>query len=553
MEWKEVAAPDGSVFYYNARTGISSWEKPNELKSEEEKLSGWSKMRGPEGKIYYYNSIYKKSTWEEPKEFTEAREKIEAINRSKDQSKEFILSNNDFTRKSQQQIIDSKEKPLNYSRMTNDELSKVFKDFLKKNGVTSTWGWEDADRMLGSEEVWKAIKTYNQRKQYFTEYIKECKVKEKEEYRMKKEKLRLNFKMMLEEDPTITSESNYIDYIAKFYQDERWRALDEKEREDQFEDHLDDLERKEEEEKNIIIETKLKNFKQFLYDKRVNWTTRWRDFISTYPLGDISIKEKYEKARVFIEYVDSIYKEEMHLKAKEREEREFMNRENFRELVVKDIKKGIISYKTKWSEYVAKLYKRYKEEKEMVYWNLLGQEGSEPKDIFFDMKNELKEEFRRVKDLFKSIVKVNVIKIPYNISYEGFIQILSKFKEFEMIEEYAKYYLYSYFTKKHKDKDERSGYRTEKKAMKKLRSYLIKKHMISKESLYSEELYEKIRSTGKFDILNKKQIKDVFDEVKQSNNLEESSGESAVNVCKVIKKDLSTIINYEIEKEDGEL
>eukprot|EP00967_Tisochrysis_lutea_P077792 scaffold105698_cov22-Tisochrysis_lutea.AAC.1 len=36
-DWTEHTAPDGRKYYYNAKLGKSSWEKPEELMSDKEK------------------------------------------------------------------------------------------------------------------------------------------------------------------------------------------------------------------------------------------------------------------------------------------------------------------------------------------------------------------------------------------------------------------------------------------------------------------------------------------------------------------------------------
>ena len=35
-QWKEHQAPDGRLYYYNSESKISSWQKPDELKSKAE-------------------------------------------------------------------------------------------------------------------------------------------------------------------------------------------------------------------------------------------------------------------------------------------------------------------------------------------------------------------------------------------------------------------------------------------------------------------------------------------------------------------------------------
>ena len=71
VEWTEHKAPDGRVYYFNKGTGQSLWDKPEELKSEEEKalpVSPWKEHVSDAGKKYYFNSVTKQSLWEIPKE-----------------------------------------------------------------------------------------------------------------------------------------------------------------------------------------------------------------------------------------------------------------------------------------------------------------------------------------------------------------------------------------------------------------------------------------------------------------------------------------------------
>jgi len=78
--WTEHHAPDGRKYYYNTTTRQSKWEKPDEMKSEEEILLSkcpWKEYKADSGKAYYYNSATKESVWTIPKELQELKEKIE--------------------------------------------------------------------------------------------------------------------------------------------------------------------------------------------------------------------------------------------------------------------------------------------------------------------------------------------------------------------------------------------------------------------------------------------------------------------------------------------
>lgn len=87
--WTVHTAPDGRTYYYNRALGKSSWEKPAEMMSQEDKniyysnperndkgasltsavaapSSEWGEFTAPDGKKYYYNRVTKESRWTLP-------------------------------------------------------------------------------------------------------------------------------------------------------------------------------------------------------------------------------------------------------------------------------------------------------------------------------------------------------------------------------------------------------------------------------------------------------------------------------------------------------
>lgn len=77
--WTEHKSPDGRIFYYHKATKRSSWEKPEEWKTEAEKAvtaCPWKEYKTGEGKIYFYNPSTQESVWKCPKELKELREKL---------------------------------------------------------------------------------------------------------------------------------------------------------------------------------------------------------------------------------------------------------------------------------------------------------------------------------------------------------------------------------------------------------------------------------------------------------------------------------------------
>jgi pre-mRNA-processing factor 40 len=69
--WAEYTTPEGRKYYFNKETKASAWEKPDELKSPEERAIAacpWKEYT-TDGRKYYYNTITKQSEWEIPLEY----------------------------------------------------------------------------------------------------------------------------------------------------------------------------------------------------------------------------------------------------------------------------------------------------------------------------------------------------------------------------------------------------------------------------------------------------------------------------------------------------
>jgi FF domain len=57
--------------------------------------------------------------------------------------------------------------------LSKEEAIAVFKDALKDAGVSSTWRWDDAQRVTVHDIRIKALKTIAERKQIFNQFIDE--------------------------------------------------------------------------------------------------------------------------------------------------------------------------------------------------------------------------------------------------------------------------------------------------------------------------------------------------------------------------------------------
>ncbi|VDN14303.1 unnamed protein product [Dibothriocephalus latus] len=73
--WVEHTSHDGRKYYYNTVTKVTTWEKPDELKTTAERLLAlcpWKEHKSDSGKPYYFNTQTKQSVWTKPQELADA-------------------------------------------------------------------------------------------------------------------------------------------------------------------------------------------------------------------------------------------------------------------------------------------------------------------------------------------------------------------------------------------------------------------------------------------------------------------------------------------------
>lgn len=430
---------------------------------------------------------------------------------------------------------------LEIDKLPKAEKHKLFKDQLRKAGVTATWKWEDAERVLYAEPIWKSIKTFQEKRSLFNEYVRDCKTKEREDIKLKKEKLKCKFRQMLEEDTTLNSNSKFSEALTKYCYDERWRSIDERDREEIFQDYIDVLFKKEEDEWKADREYKKKLFMKSLEEKAIASNVKWKEILQIYN-NDILFQsmEKVDQIETFAEYITKLEKYEMKKNEEDKQYQAYINREKFKDMLHNYLEQNRITMFTKWKDFVHEI--KNKEE----YINLLGQSGSTPRDFFNDVIMVLTAEFKKNKKILKQILRENTIKFASNISYEAYNDILVQYKEYASIRADMKPVLYDYLIRKVKEK-EREHNKREIKIANKMYSYIQRKKLVIGNYMEFEEALPLIRQHKKFMPISDENLRFAFLIVKEmvKNNVKVNEGENMV-----IKRNGSENDN---EKEDGEM
>ena len=390
-----------------------------------------------------------------------------------------------------------------------EELYRKFKEKLKVLGITITWKWEDASRLLFNEPEWKAIRTFSEKRNLFNEYINDLKNKEREEIYLKREKNKAKFRQLLSEDNTINSDSTYTEAMSRLSYDERWRAVDEKEREDVFEDYIDLIYKKEEDEWKKEREVKKKLFLEKLKFKKIKSDTLWKNICIEFKDDPVfASMEKIDRIQAFADYITTLEAEEKREKKEKEKYQGYLNREKFRELLQISVEEKKLNMDTKWREYVSEIKDREE------YLNMLGQEGSTPLELFQDKIYELKKDYKKVKKIFKEIITKNKIEIKYKISFEEFDNLISQYREGKIISIDMKKLLYEHIKKKLEEKEIIHNKHSNNIANK-LYSYLQRKKLILRDDCPFDEAYEKIKKLKKFENLSESNVREGYSILKQ--------------------------------------
>ena len=251
--WTEHKAPDGRIYYYNAATRQSSWEKPDSLKSASELLlskCAWKEYTSDTGKTYYHNVETKESVWSIPPELAELKKKIEDDSKAKEAKAsggtEESKDKNGSVDEAAKAAKEAAEKsaleasmaatlaamggappPTKESTPTSSgenagsstpqvvfkdkkEAMEAFKDLLRERNVPSTANWETALKLINKDPRWEYLCKLAEKKQVFNAYKIQRQKEEKEEQRLKAKKNKEDLEEMLLTNERVTSTMKYF-------------------------------------------------------------------------------------------------------------------------------------------------------------------------------------------------------------------------------------------------------------------------------------------------------------------------------------------------------
>ncbi|PHT67135.1 hypothetical protein T459_31560 [Capsicum annuum] len=268
----------------------------------------------------------------------------------------------------------------------------AFKTLLESANIGSDCTWDQAMRAVINDWRYGALKSLGERKQAFNEVSLQKKL-EAEKRRVKQKKAREHFRIMLEDCKELSPSSRWSKAISLFEHDERFKAVERaKDREDLFEDYVEELEKKEhakalEEQKRNRVE-----YLEFLKScDFIKASSQWRKVQDRLEADErCSRLEKIDRLEIFQEYIrdlESKEEEQRKLRMEELRKAERKNRDEFRKLMEEHVAAGILNAKTNWRDYCIKI-------KDFAAYLAVSSNtsGSTAKDLFTDVMDELEKQ-----------------------------------------------------------------------------------------------------------------------------------------------------------------
>ncbi|XP_076018019.1 pre-mRNA-processing factor 40 homolog A isoform X1 [Genypterus blacodes] len=490
--WTEHKSLDGRTYYYNTETKQSTWEKPDELKSNAEQMLSkcpWKEYKSDTGKPYYYNSQTKESRWTKPKELEDLEGMIKAeengtveaaapgtapapatlaenvpaaapameVDMAPAVSEELVpqpvplhtaevktadtpvaAAENSAPVETTVSIeVVKEERPelqkITYKWNTKEEAKQAFKELLKEKGVSSNSSWEQAMKMIINDPRYSALPKLSEKKQAFNAYKVQTEKEEKEEARIKYKESKETFQRFLENHDKMTSTTRYKKAEQMFNELEVWSCVPERDRQEIYEDVLFYLSKKEKEQAKQLRKRNWEALKNILDNMaNVTYRTTWSE-AQQYLLDNPTFAEDEELQNMDKE--DALICFEEHIRALEKEEEEEKQKTLLRE------RRRQRKNREAFQKFLDELHD-HGQLHSMSAWmemyptlssdirfaNMLGQPGSTPLDLFKFYVEDLKARYHDEKRIIKDILKDKGFLVEVNTGFEDFGSVISSDK-----------------------------------------------------------------------------------------------------------------------------
>ncbi|KAF2748105.1 hypothetical protein M011DRAFT_401045 [Sporormia fimetaria CBS 119925] len=507
--WQEAKAADGRTYYYNTRTKETTWTKPVEVMSDNERAAvgtPWKPYTNADGRTYWHNTETNETTWSTPDVVAAKINQAAAPSRTPSTTSgawaagpssynQPAYGQKPFER-DDYQPTDRRERDREagyggapaFTSATEvlfsnrEEAEAAFMKLLKRVGVQSDWTWRQAIRAGIKDPHWKAITEPKDREELFKRFCEELRAQGKAKEEERQAKLRSDFMAMLRNHDGIKYYTRWKTALPIIEGEAVFRsARDDSERRALFEEYIVSLKRAHTEDEAEDKKTALDQLSSVLQGLNLEPFTRWHKAEELLEANEQFRDEKFRSLHrldvlnVFEKHIRQLQRDlndrvQSERRAKHRFERR--NRDAFKTLLDELKASGTLRATSKWKD----IHEVIKDDPR--YTAMLGQGGSTPLELFWDVLEEEEVNFRSQRRLALEALEHERFEVTTSTPFEEFRDVMGRDPRTADFDERLQHDVFNYVVNKVKKREEeqrRHSEKHERRAMDDLRSVI--KHL----------------------------------------------------------------------------
>ena len=308
-----------------------------------------------------------------------------------------------------------------------EEAESAFMKLLKRHNVQPNWTWEETMRATIKDPQYRALKDPRDRKSAFEKYVVEVRMQEKDRAKERFAKLRADFNTMLKRHPEIKHYSRWKTIRPIIEGETTFRSTnEEEERRQLFDEYIISLKKAHIDQEAVRRKAALDELVDILGSLNLEPYTRWAEANEMiHAHNKFQSDEKFKsltKSDVLTAFEDHIKTLErafndarqQHKAARARKERK--HREQFVALLKELRSQGKIKAGSKWMN-ICPIIKD-----DPRYHGILGQSGSSPLDLFWDVVEEEERSLRGPRNDVLDVLDVSFALFAVLFRYTNFIR-----------------------------------------------------------------------------------------------------------------------------------
>jgi pre-mRNA-processing factor 40 len=295
---------------------------------------------------------------------------------------------------------------------TPEEAEAAFVKVLKRSGVQPDWNWEQALRAIVKDPQYRAIKDPRERKAAFEKYCHDVIVQDKERAKERMAKLRSGFATMLKSHPEIKHYTRWKTARPMIEGETIFRSTnDEAERRQLFDEYIVDLKKSHREQQTSMRKSAMDGLIDLLPKLSLEPYTRWSEaqgiIQSTAPFQNeekYKALSKYDILTVFQNHVKALertFNDSRQQEKNKKHRKERQARDGYKALLNELRREGKVRAGSKWSQVYPMI------ENDDRYKAMIGQPGSTPMDLFWDVVEEDERALRGTRNDVLDVIDVS--------------------------------------------------------------------------------------------------------------------------------------------------